>query len=68
MHSSRMRTARSSSRLLGGCVLGYPPGVGLETPPSPDPSTSPLGGGPGDLQYMLGYHHPQLPSPPPRTK
>ena len=40
MHSSRMRTARSSSRLLGEgclphCMLGYthPPGVGLETPP-----------------------------------
>ena len=37
MHSSRMRTARSSSRLLGGLphhMLGYtyPPGVGLETP------------------------------------
>ena len=53
MHSSRMRTARSSSRLLGGgclpqCMMGYPPG--LDTPqvwawrPSPiqpDPSTSP---------------------------
>ena len=47
MHSSRMRTARSSSRLVGGlpqCMLGnLPPqvlawrppalGVGLETPP-----------------------------------
>ena len=36
MHSSRMRTARSSSRLLGGlpqCILGYSPsGLGLETP------------------------------------
>ena len=38
MHSSRMRTAHSSSRLRGGgghlpqCMLGYPPGVGLETP------------------------------------
>ena len=31
-----MHTARSSSRLLGGglpqCILGYPPGVGLEIP------------------------------------
>ena len=37
MHSSRMRTARSSSRLLGGggsasVHVGIPPGVGLETP------------------------------------
>ena len=56
MHSSRMRTARSSSRLLWGCLpqcmLGYPPecgpgdplGVGLR-PPRPGPSTSPLGVG-----------------------
>ena len=38
MHSSRMRTARSSSRLLGDrlpqCMLGYTPqGLGLDTPP-----------------------------------
>ena len=37
MHSSRMRTARSSSRLLWGClpqcILGSPPpSVGLDTP------------------------------------
>ena len=37
MHSSRMHTARSSSRMLGGgclpqCMLGYPPGVCLEIP------------------------------------
>ena len=103
MHSSRTRTACSSSRLPGDlpqCMLGYTPlGVGLETPspwvwawrpPWPDPSTSTLGVGletpgltpqlppwlwawrpplarplkllpgcgPGDLQGMLGYHHP----------
>ena len=59
MHLSMMRTARSSSRLLGGCLpqcmLGYthPLAVGLEThpqvwawrPPRPDPSTFPLGVG-----------------------
>ena len=50
MHSSRMRTARSSSRWMGGCLpqcmLGYttPLGVGLETP-RPNPSTFPLGVG-----------------------
>ena len=50
MHSSRMRTGRSSSRLLGGVCLSAcwdrstPPGVGLETP-VPDPLTSPLGVG-----------------------
>ena len=35
MHSSRMHTIRSSSRLLGGlpqCILGYAP-LGLEMPP-----------------------------------
>ena len=60
MHSSRMHTTHSSSR-LPQCMLGYnppgpgPPGVALETPPSvgletppPDPSTSPPGCGPGD--------------------
>ena len=36
MHSSRMRTTRSSSRLVG------PLGVDLETPPRLDPSTYPL--------------------------
>ena len=58
MHSSRMRTAPRSSHLCGvsglRCMLGYtphgfgcgdPPGVGLENPPRPDPSTSPLGVG-----------------------
>ena len=58
MHSSTMRTARSSSRLLEGVCLSAcwdtpqawtqpPPGVCLETPP-PDPSTSPTPCGPGD--------------------
>ena len=49
MHSSRMCTARSSSRLLGGlpqCMLGYPPGVGLETPLCVGLETP--GCGPGD--------------------
>ena len=53
MHSSRMRTARTNSR-LGECIIACneadPLGVGLETPqvwawrplPRPDPSTSPL--------------------------
>ena len=56
MHSSRMPTSRSSSHLFGGglpqCMLGYPLGVGMETPQGvgletlqPDPSTSPLGVG-----------------------
>ena len=58
MHSSRMRTTRSDSHLLGGvlpqCMLGYVPparplnllpGCGPEDPPQPDPSTSPTGVG-----------------------
>ena len=58
MHSSRMRTAHSSSRPLGGVSAsvhaginppgpepGDPPGVGLETPwPDPQPTPWP---GPG---------------------
>ena len=38
MHSSRMRTVRSSSRLRGGgavlpqCMLGYTPPLDLNTP------------------------------------
>ena len=60
VHASRMPTARSSSRLLGGlpqCMLGYTPsvpgpgpgppspGVGLDTP-QPDPPTAPSRCGP----------------------
>ena len=59
MHSSIMRTARSSSSPLGGggglpqCMLGYTPwawtppplGVGLETS-RPDPPNIPPGSGP----------------------
>ena len=46
MHSSRMRTARRSSRLLGGGWAWRPPGCGPgDTPFQPDPSTSPLGVG-----------------------
>ena len=46
MHSSRMRTSRSSSHRGGGCLsqcmLGCPPyGCGPGDPPRPDPSTSP---------------------------
>ena len=79
MHSSRMRTARSSSRLLGGrvclsacwdthrpgvgletspsCGPGDPLGVGLETPPRPDPLNFPYGCGPEDPPGQT----PQLP-------
>ena len=53
MHSSRMRTARSSSHLLRGachsaCWDTYhplPTDVGLETPPGQTPQLSPLGVG-----------------------
>ena len=59
MHSIRIRTASSSSRLLGGgclpqCMLGYPLGVGLEIPQA-RPLNFPPGCGPGD---------PPVPSPP----
>ena len=54
-----MRTARSSSRLLGGVSTsvhaGIPPGVGLEIPQA-RPLNFPLGCGMDDLQGMLGYH------------
>ena len=67
MHSSRMRTARSSSRLPGGVCLSAcwdttpPPGVGLETPQA-RPLNFPPGCGPEDLQCILGYH-PPTPTP-----
>ena len=77
MHSSRMLTDRSSSRLLGGrlpqCMLGYPPGVGLETPlphvwawrpPRPDPSTSPLGVGLETYKEYWDTNPPPSPNPP----
>ena len=44
MHSSRMRTTRSSSHLLGGVCLNAcwdTPGCGPGDPPRPDPSTFP---------------------------
>ena len=78
MHSSRMGTARSSSRQPGGSASVHadihPPGVGLETPPDQTPQASPWVWAwkparhvgihpPGDLQGMLGYH----PPPPPWT-
>ena len=68
MHSSRMRTARSSSRrgvCLSACWDTPPwvwawrpsPQVWAWKPPRPDPSTSPLGVG---LETLLGQT-PQLP-------
>ena len=46
MHSSRMGTARRSTRLLGGvspsaCWDTHPPGVGLETPHGQTPQHPP---------------------------
>ena len=72
MYSSRMHTAHSISYRGGGglpqCMLGYtpwvwawrtPPGVGLAwKPPEARPLNFPPGCGPGNLQGMLGYHHP----------
>ena len=50
-----MRTARISSRLRGGCLpqcmLGYIPGVGLETPPGQTPQLHP-GCGPGQTPQL----------------
>ena len=64
MHSSRMRTARSSGRLLWGggglpqCMLGYPPGCGPgDTPPPVWAWRHPLGMG---LETPPGQT-PQLP-------
>ena len=64
-HSSRMRTARSSSHLLRGACLSacwdtyhpLPTDVGLETPPGQTPQLPPVCGT-GDLQCMLEYHFP----------
>ena len=65
MHSSRMRTARSSSRLLGGVCLitcwdTSPPitGCGPGDPPPARPLNLPLGCGPKDPPG-------QTPQPPP---
>ena len=41
---------------LPQCVLGSPLRVWAWRPPRLDPSTSPPGCEPGDLQDMLGYH------------
>ena len=63
MHSSRMRTARSSSR-PGGLPLPLEADTPWEqTPPRADTPGQirinfPLGCGPGNLQCMLGYHPP----------
>ena len=66
MHSSRMRTARSSSQVFSsvhagihplGVGLETPLGVGLETHPGQTPQLPP-GCGPGNLQGLLGYHPP----------
>ena len=72
MHSSRMRTARSSSQVFSsvhagihplGVGLETPLGVGLEIPPGVSLETRPgqtpqfpPGCGPGNLQGLLGYH------------
>ena len=67
-----MRTARSSSRLMGGggclpqCMLGYPhvgletypPGVGLETPLQARPLNFPPGCGPGDPPQVRPLNFP----------
>ena len=49
MHSSKIRTTRSSSRLPGGCLpqcmLGYPPRCGPGDPPGCEPGDSPPGVG-----------------------
>ena len=67
MHSSRMRTARSSSRLRGGgvCISACwdtPPGLGLETPHGQTPQPPP-GCESGDPPPPPGQT-PQLPPPP----
>ena len=66
MHSSRMRTVRSSSRLLGGGGVGpplgrHPPGLRLDTPPPGLGLDNPPGLGPG---HPLGLG---LDTPPPWT-
>ena len=50
MHSSRIRNTRSSScrGCLPQCMLGSPPGVGLETPPPRCGPGDPPRCGPGD--------------------
>ena len=73
MHSSRMRTSRSSSHLLEGgsdsVHAGIPPGVGLETPPVVSLETPPRWG-PGDPQ-VWAWRPPRCgpgdPSPPDQT-
>ena len=71
MHSSRMRSARSSSRLRGKggvCISacwdtplwawpGHPPGLGLDTPPGVDLDSPPRCG--------PGLPLSQIPQPPP---
>ena len=63
MHSSRMRTDRSSSRLLGvggeevsasvHAGIHTPPGLGLETPPARPPNL-PHMYGPGETSFADG--------------
>ena len=73
MYSSRMRTVRSSSRLLGRgggclpqCMLGYTPllGLGLKTPPGYGPRHPP-GPGPGPPRHGPGHPPGQTPNLPP---
>ena len=76
MHSSRMRTARSSSRLLGGVCLSAcwdtPPGSGPGDLPLPGPGhpqawawTPPPGHGPGHLPGCKACWDPHPTRPPP---
>ena len=54
MHSSRMRTTRSSSHLQGGSASVH---AGIPSPRCGPGDTCRCG--PGDLQGMLGYHPPE---------
>ena len=71
MHSSRMRTARSSSRLLGGGGSAsvhariHPPGLGLDTTPLGPGPGHPPGCGPEDLPPGVGLEAPPPDKQPP---
>ena len=61
MHSSRMRTTRSSGSVCLSACWVNPPHVWAWRPPQARPLNFPPGCGPGDLQGMLGYHPPPSP-------